>query len=216
MTEELEELKYYGPRAQLVKTIASKGISDPRVLEAIGKVPRHLFVEPALRPYAYEDRPLPIGEGQTISQPFTVAYMTQLLNVKPGMKVLEIGTGSGYQTAVLLEMGARVYTVERIGELYKETKERLESLGYRPDFMAHADGYEGLPQFAPYDRIIVTAAAPHIPTALLKQLKPGGIMVIPVGIESQDMIRIVKDEQGKIRKEYYDKFTFVPLLRDKE
>ncbi len=216
MNTDLEELKYYGPRERLVEIIREKGITDKRVLEAIGKVPRHLFIEPALRQFAYEDRPLPIGEGQTISQPFTVAYQTQLLDVKPGMKVLEIGTGSGYQTAVLLEMGARVYTLERIGELFHETRDRLKSLGYHPEYMAHSDGYNGLPEFAPYDRIIVTAAAPEIPKPLIDQLKPGGIMVIPVGKGSQDMVRVIKQPDGTIKLEYYDKFTFVPLLRDTE
>ncbi|NPA46958.1 MAG: protein-L-isoaspartate(D-aspartate) O-methyltransferase [Chlorobi bacterium] len=211
MTPNDNDLKYFRPRRELVELLRSKGIRDESVLQAIERIPRHRFIDPALGPYAYEDRPLPIGSEQTISQPFTVAYMTQLLDLKPGMKVLEIGTGSGYQTAVLLEMGARVYSVERIKSLYEETKERLEALGYYPERLVYGDGYKGLPAFAPYDRIIVTAAAPYVPPALVEQLAPGGKMVIPVGKGTQDMWRIIKDESGNVMTEKYEKFAFVPL-----
>jgi protein-L-isoaspartate(D-aspartate) O-methyltransferase len=211
MNREQQDWKFFKPRQELVETIRAKGIRDRRVLEAIGRVPRHLFIDPALQDYAYEDRPLPIGSEQTISQPFTVAYMTSLLHVEPGHKVLEIGTGSGYQTAVLLELGAKVYTVERIKDLYDETKERLHRLGYYPERMVYGDGYKGLPVFAPYDRIIITAAAPYIPEKLVEQLAPGGIMVLPLGQGTQDMVRLIKTPEGEIRTETYDKFTFVPL-----
>ncbi len=211
-----DDLIYVKPRTDLVEILRRKGITDRRVLEAIGRVPRHFFVEPALRMYAYEDRPLPIGEGQTISQPFTVAYQTQLLDVKPGMKVLEIGTGSGYQSAVLMELGAKLYTVERIRSLLEETRKRFERLGYRPEFTAHADGYEGLPHFAPFDRIIVTAAAPEIPVNLLRQLTANGKTVIPVGKNTQIMMRIIRQPDNTFVKEVFDRFTFVPMLRGKK
>ncbi len=210
-----DDLIYVKPRDDLVEILRRKGIKDERVLGAIGKIPRHLFIEPALRMYAYEDRPLPIGHGQTISQPFTVAYQTELLDVRPGMKVLEIGTGSGYQAAVLAELGARVYTVERIRALLEETKKRLETLGYGLDYIGHSDGYEGLPAFAPFDRIIVTAAAPQIPTALLEQLNEGGKLVIPVGQPTQTMMRITRQPDGTFLKEIFDRFTFVPMLKGK-
>jgi len=207
--------RFIKPRKQLAASLAEKGITDTRIIQAIAEIPRHLFIDEALGHLAYEDRPLPIGYDQTISQPFTVAYQTQLLEVKPGDKILEIGTGSGYQAAVLKALGAKVYTVERIKGLYEETKERLERLGYAPDYMAHADGTEGLPAFAPYDGIIVTAAAKEIPPALLKQLKPGGKLVIPVGKGSQRMIRILKRKDESLIKEIYDQFRFVPLLKGK-
>jgi protein-L-isoaspartate(D-aspartate) O-methyltransferase len=211
-----DELKFVLPRQMLVEEIKRQGITDEKVLHAIMNVPRHKFVDEGLEPYAYENRPLPIGGGQTISQPFTVAYMSQLLDLEPGMKVLEIGTGSGYQTAVLLEMGAKVYTLERIKNLYETTKKKLKESGYQPVYTGYGNGYEGLPEYAPYDRIIVTAAAPYIPDALVEQLKPGGKMVIPVGKNVQRMVRITKTEDGKIKEEIFDRFTFVPLLPGKE
>ena len=211
MTPNDNDLKYFRPRRELVELLRSKGIRDESVLQAIERIPRHRFIDPALGPYAYEDRPLPIGSEQTISQPFTVAYMTQLLDLKPGMKVLEIGTGSGYQTAVLLETGARVYSVERIKNLYEETKERLAALGYYPERLVYGDGYKGLPAFAPYDRIIVTAAAPSVPPALIEQLAPGGILVAPVGKGVQQMWRLIKQADGTLRRETHDEFRFVPL-----
>ncbi len=207
--------RFIKPRKQLAASLAEKGITDTRIIQAIAEIPRHLFIDESFEHLSYEDRPLPIGYEQTISQPFTVAYQTQLLEVKPGDKILEIGTGSGYQAAVLKVLGAKVYTVERIKGLYEETKERLERLGYTPDYIAHADGTEGLPAFAPYDGIIVTAAAEEIPPALLKQLKPGGKLVIPVGKGSQRMLRIIKRPDGSPVKEIYDRFQFVPLLKGK-
>ncbi len=211
-----EEITHAIKRQQLVEEIKKQGITDERVLRAIAKVPRHKLVPPELEDWAYENRPLPIGEGQTVSQPFTVAYMTQLLDVKPGMKVLEIGTGSGYQTAVLLEMGAKVFTIERVRSLYLSTIEKLKALGYIPAYAGYGDGYQGLPEYAPYDRIIVTAAAPFVPQPLIDQLRPGGKMVIPVGKDVQEMVRIIKLPDGKIKKEIYDRFVFVPLLPGKE
>ena len=211
-----DDLKFVRPRNELVATLRAKGITDPRVLDAIARVPRHRFVDPSLERLAYEDRPLPIGNEQTISQPFTVAFMTQLLDVHPGMKVLEVGTGSGYQTAVLLELGARVYSVERIKELAREAKERLENLGYFPERIVYGDGYAGLPVFAPFDRIIVTAGAPYVPPALTEQLAPGGLMVIPVGQGVQEMLRIEKDAEGRLHTRSYGEFTFVPLKVGKQ
>lgn len=201
---------------KLSDEIKRQGITDARVLEAIKKVPRHAFVPGSIRDLAYENRPLPIGEGQTVSQPFTVAYMTELLDVKPGMKVLEVGTGSGYQTAVLLELGAEVYTLERIKKLYESAKKTLARLGYTPAYAGYGNGFEGLVRFAPYDRIIVTAGAPHIPAALVAQLKTGGKMVIPVGSGFQDMVRITKLPGGEMEKEVFERFVFVPMLPGKK
>ncbi len=213
----MQDLPYHqGERLKLVKEIERKGINDPQVLQAINKVPRHLFFGNSLAPHAYVDKAFPIAAGQTISQPFTVAFQTQLLDVKPGMKVLEIGTGSGYQAAVLMEMGALVYTIERIKELFLQTKHRLEQLGYRPKYQGYGDGYKGLPMYAPFDRIIVTAAAPYIPEALVEQLKPGGKLVIPVGQNDQVMKLIEKDENGNVKETDHGIFRFVPLLKNKE
>jgi protein-L-isoaspartate(D-aspartate) O-methyltransferase len=180
-------------------------------LAAIGKVPRHAFFDDALLNHAYEDKAFPIGEGQTISQPYTVAFQTEKLNIKPGDKVLEIGTGSGYQAAVLLELGAKVYTIEYQRKLYDRTRAFLPELGYKP-FFFFGDGSKGIPAKAPYDKIIVTAGAPVVPTALTDQLNENGILIIPVGDrESQKMLRITKTN-GKLKKEEYDNFAFVPLL----
>ncbi len=211
-----DDLKFVRPRRELINTLRAKGITDPRMLQAMERVPRHRFVDPSMERFAYEDRPLPIGNDQTISQPFTVAFMTQLLDVHPGMKVLEVGTGSGYQTAVLLELGARVYSVERIKELAEEAKQRLENLGYFPERIVYGDGYAGLPVFAPFDRIIVTAGAPYVPPALTGQLAPGGVMVIPVGTGVQEMLRIEKDKEGHLHTRSYGEFTFVPLKGGKQ
>jgi protein-L-isoaspartate(D-aspartate) O-methyltransferase len=198
-------------RCELVNRIRNKGISDPGVLEAISNVPRHLFTEENARE-AYEDRPLEIGEGQTISQPYTVAYQTALLDVKNGDKVLEIGTGSGYQAAVLFVMGAQVYTVERQHKLHAHTKLRLSQLGYSQIQMFYGDGNEGLPQHAPFDKILVTAAAPGIPAKLVDQLKVGGYMVIPVDGKVQKMLRVIKTSPSTTSIQEYDDFRFVPLL----
>jgi protein-L-isoaspartate(D-aspartate) O-methyltransferase len=200
-----------GLRNKLVKILQKKGISDPRVLDAIGKVPRHFFFENALLEHAYQDKAFPIGEGQTISQPYTVAFQTEKLEIKPGNKVLEIGTGSGYQACILLEIGAKVYTIEYNRKLYEHTRNFLPKLGYQPYFF-HGDGSKGLPAKAPYDKIIVTAGAPVVPAALTDQLTENGILIIPVGNrEKQQMLRIQKKE-GKLSTEEFANFAFVPLL----
>lgn len=206
-----DNYKQRGLRNKLVKKLRGKGISNDSVLAAIGKVPRHAFFDDALLNHAYEDKAFPIGEGQTISQPYTVAFQTEKLNIKPGDKVLEIGTGSGYQAAVLLELGAKVYTIEYQKKLYDRTREFLPALGYKP-FFFFGDGSKGIPAKAPYDKIIVTAGAPVVPTALTDQLNENGILIIPVGNrESQKMLRITK-ANGKLKQETFDNFAFVPLL----
>lgn len=199
-------------RRQLVKVVREKGIKDERILEAIGKIPRHYFFENALVEHAYEDKAFPIGAGQTISQPYTVAFQSELLNVKPGDKIFEIGTGSGYQSIVLLELGAEVYTIEYQKELYERTSRFLPQMGYQPNFY-YGDGSQGMPRFAPYDKIIVTAGAPTVPDALIDQLKVGGILVIPVGdTKTQQMLRITKTAVNRVRTETFTNFKFVPLL----
>jgi len=206
-----DSYKHRGLRNKLVKILEKKGISDKRVLAAIGKVPRHVFFDDALLAHAYQDKAFPIGEGQTISQPYTVAFQTEKLEIKPGDKVLEIGTGSGYQAAVLLELGAQVYTIEYNRVLYEKVRDFLPRLGYRPYFF-YGDGSKGLAAKAPFDKILVTAGAPVVPTALVSQLNDPGILVIPVGDrEKQKMLRIRKT-QGKLIEESFDNFAFVPLL----
>lgn len=206
-----DNYKQRGLRNKLVKKLRLKGILDERVLEAIGRVPRHVFFDDALLIHAYEDKAFPIGEGQTISQPYTVAFQTEKLNLRPGEKVLEIGTGSGYQACILLEMGVKVYTIEFNKPLYERTKDFLPSLGYTPYF-AYGDGSKGMPAKAPFDKILVTAGAPVIPNELTDQLAEGGILIIPVGErDRQQMVRITKKE-GKLVKEAFDYFAFVPLL----
>ncbi len=210
-----------GKRKRLVEQLRQKGIVNERVLAAIGKVPRHLFFDssaarPALLDHAYSDKALPIGAGQTISQPYTVAYQTELLSINPGEKVLEIGTGCGYQTAILLEMGAKVYSVERQKTLYDKTKLFLPHLGYRSMKLVYGDGYKGLERFAPFEKIIVTAAAPYIPDDLLRQLTVGGMMVIPLGEkETQEMILLKKNSDTNFDRKVLGLFRFVPLLPDK-
>lgn len=206
-----DNYKQRGLRNKLVKMLEKKGISDPRVLSAMGKVPRHFFFENALLEHAYQDKAFPIGEGQTISQPYTVAFQTEKLEIRPGEKVLEIGTGSGYQACILVELGARVYTIEYNRNLYELTKSFLPQIGYNPYFF-YGDGSKGLPAKAPYNKIIVTAGAPVIPKALTDQLAEGGILIIPVGDrESQRMMRIRK-VGDKLMKEDFANFAFVPLL----
>jgi protein-L-isoaspartate(D-aspartate) O-methyltransferase len=206
-----DNYKQRGLRNKLVKKLRLKGIVDEAVLAAVGKVPRHAFFEDAFLSHAYEDKAFPIGEGQTISQPYTVAFQSEKLEVKPGKKILEIGTGSGYQAAILLELGATVYTIEYNRKLYEHTKEFLPQLGYRPYFI-HGDGSKGYPSRAPYDGIIVTAGAPGIPEALVEQLNENGILILPVGDrDKQKMVKLVK-RKGKIYKEEFDNFAFVPLL----
>lgn len=206
-----DNYKHRGLRNKLVKILEKKGISDPNVLKAIGKMPRHVFFETALLEHAYQDKAFPIGEGQTISQPYTVAFQTEKLEIKPGDKVLEIGTGSGYQACILLELGAKVYTIEYNKELYDRTKVLLPKLGYSPYFY-YGDGSKGLPAKAPYDKIIVTAGAPVVPKSLTDQLADNGILIIPVGNRNkQVMLRITKKKDELITEEF-DNFAFVPLL----
>lgn len=206
-----DNYKQRGLRNKLVKILRNKGISDERVLDAIAKVPRHVFFDNALLEHAYQDKAFPIGEGQTISQPYTVAFQTEKLEIKPGDKILEIGTGSGYQACILLELGAKVYSIEYNQKLYERTKVFLPKLGYKPYFFL-GDGSKGLPAKAPFDKIIVTAGAPVVPTALTDQLNENGILIIPVGDrDKQTMIRIRKKD-GKLIKEEFQNFAFVPLL----
>ncbi len=204
--------KHQGLRKNLVLNLQKKGISDVGVLRAINNVPRHLFMDSGFIDFAYQDKAFPIAADQTISQPYTVAFQTQLLEVTPYKKILEIGTGSGYQTAVLLEMKAEVYTIERQVELYKITKDFLPKMGYRPKKMIFGDGYKGLPEFAPFDGIIVTAGAPFVPKPLLSQLKIGGRLVIPVGEEKQIMTLFVRTGEKEFEKHEFGDFRFVPLV----
>jgi protein-L-isoaspartate(D-aspartate) O-methyltransferase len=207
-----DSYRHRGLRKKLLKTLEDKGIRDDAVLRAIGTVPRHFFFEQAFLEHAYEDKAFPIGEGQTISQPYTVAFQTELLNITPGDTVLEIGTGSGYQCCVLAEMGALVYTVELNKVLHRKARMYLNQLGYKAMFKL-GDGTAGWETFAPYDKILVTAGAPHIPAALLEQLRCPGILVIPVGgRDHQKMLRIIKDASGTVREEEHDFFRFVPLV----
>jgi protein-L-isoaspartate(D-aspartate) O-methyltransferase len=203
-------------RARMVKEqIAARGVRDGRVLDAMRKVPRHLFVPPALERRAYDDSPLPIGSGQTISQPYIVGSMSDLLDVETGMKVLEIGTGSGYQAAILAEMGVRVYSIEIVGELSARAKPLLERLGYGKVTLRTGDGYAGWKEEAPFDRVIVTAAPPEVPQALVDQLKPGGKMVVPVGREYQELLVIEKGPDGRVRRRVEYPVMFVPMVKGK-
>lgn len=200
-----------GLRQKLVKKLQEKGIKNERVLDAISKFPRHVFFENALLDHAYQDKAFPIGEGQTISQPYTVAFQTEKLEVKPGDKVLEIGTGSGYQACILLEMGAKVYTIEYNRKLYERTRDFLPTIGYKPYFF-YGDGSKGLPVKAPYNRIIVTAGAPVVPTALTDQLSNDGILIIPVGDREKQVMLRIRKKDGKLIREEFTNFAFVPLL----
>nr|WP_298657348.1 protein-L-isoaspartate(D-aspartate) O-methyltransferase [uncultured Flavobacterium sp.] len=207
--------KHQGLRNQLVKQLEDKGITDKNVLEAISKVPRHLFLDSSFENFAYQDKAFPIGADQTISQPFTVAFQTQLLDIKKGDKVLEIGTGSGYQTAVLCLLGASVYTIERQNKLFKKAQLLLPKLGYNPKKFVFGDGYKGLSDAAPFDSIIVTAGAPFIPQPLMAQLKIGGRLVIPVGENEQIMTLLVRKNEKQFEKQEFGDFKFVPLLENK-
>lgn len=207
--------RHKGLRRQLSALLKEKGIVDADVLRAIEAVPRHLFLNSSFIEHAYEDKAFPIGAGQTISRPHTVSFQTELLELKKGEKVLEIGTGSGYQTCVLLEMGVKVFTIERQKELFDKTKKLLPSIGYNPKFY-YGDGYKGLPVFAPFDKILITAGAPMIPNALIEQLKIGGRMVVPIGEIVQTMTLIKKLSDKSIEKEEFGEFKFVPLLENKE
>ena len=222
-----DDYLFQGKRKRLVEQLEMKGIKSRKVLGAIEDIPRHLFFNtnalsenisgrPALLDHAYSDKALPIGAGQTISQPYTVAFQTEQLDIQPGEKVLEIGTGCGYQTAVLVKMGAKVYSIERQRELYDRTKIFLPKMGYQAAKLVYGDGYKGLPQFAPFDKIIVTAAAPYIPNDLLIQLRVGGSMVIPLGEgEVQEMVLLKKNSETNFDKKVLGNFRFVPLLQNK-
>lgn len=219
MTQKLLMRKYEdsyqhkGLRKKLIDILRTKGITDENVLQAMNNIPRHFFLDSAFDKISYEDRAFPISEGQTISQPYTVAYQTQLLQVKPNEKILEIGTGSIYQATVLAEMGARVFTIERQKKLFEKTKQFIFKTRYPNIKFFYGDGYEGLPTYAPFDKVIITAAAPFIPPKLVEQLKQGGKMVIPVDeAEHQRMLRITKNEDGSTTEEAFDNFSFVPML----
>ena len=211
----VDSFKHKGLRNKLVEELSNKGIKDVKVLDAISKVPRHLFMDSSFIHHAYQDKAFPIGSGQTISQPFTVAYQTQLLEINKGDKILEIGTGSGYQAAVLCEMGAKVFTIERIRELYRKTSAFLPSINYFPKKMIYGDGYQGYEKEEPFDGIIVTAGASKIPEKLLLQLKIGGRMVIPVGENTQKMVLYLKKSASEFDIENFGDFQFVPMLKNK-
>ena len=209
-----DSFKHKGLRNKLVLDLKTKGIKDDSVLEAVKSVPRHLFMDSGFLDHAYQDKAFPIASGQTISQPFTVAFQTELLNVKKDHKILEIGTGSGYQAAILCHMGAKVYTIERIKELFRKTSVFLPSINYRPKKMIYGDGYLGYSEEAPYDSIIVTAGASEIPEELIKQLKIGGRMVIPVGDEVQKMKLVTKLSESDFETKIFGDFQFVPMLKN--
>jgi len=211
-----DSYRHKGLRKKLVDGIRAKGITDEDVLNAIGNISRHFFLDSAFDEKAYEDKAFPIGEGQTISQPYTVAYQTQLLEINKFEKILEIGTGSAYQAVVLAEMGAQVYTIERHKKLFEANKQFAFLRKYPNIKFFYGDGYEGLPTFAPFDKIIITAAAPEIPEKLIQQLKPGGMMVIPFGAgDVQTMMRITKLQNGALKEEVFDNFSFVPMVEGK-
>lgn len=213
-SKSLDSFRHVGLRRKLVFELRAKGIKDEAVLNAISDIPRHLFIDNAFVEYAYTDTAFPILAGQTISHPSTVAYQTSLLEVRSGMKVLEIGTGSGYQASVLFKLGAKVYTLERQKALYMNTKKLIEKLGYGIK-MYFGDGFEGLPSFAPYDRILVTCGASEFPDKLVDQLRPGGMLIIPYGVENEyKMIRFSKCLDNKMVSESFDSFKFVPMLKN--
>ncbi len=207
--------KHQGLRNQLVKLLQEKGITDKNVLSAIAKIPRHLFLNSSFEDFAYQDKAFPIAAGQTISQPYTVSFQSQLLEVKKDDKILEIGTGSGYQTAVLCLMGAKVFSIERQNELFKITSLLMPKLGIRPKKLIFGDGYKGLVSEAPFDSIIVTAGAPIIPKQLMAQLKIGGRLVIPVGEKEQIMTLLIRKNETQFEKHEFGDFKFVPLLENK-
>lgn len=204
--------RHKGLRKRLVDALAQRGINDQAVLAAIGAVPRHFFLDKAFEEHAYEDKPFPIGNEQTISQPYTVAYMTELLEVKRGDRILEIGTGSGYQAAILAAMGARVFTVERQEALFVSAKKLLAAIGFSSVRCFFRDGSKGMPEYAPYDKIVVTAGAPVVPEPLRQQLRLGGMLIIPVGEDVQYMYRITRLTETEFKEEIFDAFRFVPFL----
>jgi protein-L-isoaspartate(D-aspartate) O-methyltransferase len=207
--------KHQGLRNQLATVLAAKGIVDNNVLNAIREIPRHLFIDSSFEAHAYQDKAFPIAAEQTISQPYTVAFQSQTLEIKSGDKVLEIGTGSGYQTAVLLELKAAVYTIERQKELFKKTSLFLPKIGYKPKKFIFGDGYKGLKEQAPFDKIIVTAGAPFVPNPLLAQLKIGGKLLIPVGDKTQIMTLFIRKSAKEFEKHELGDFAFVPMLEQK-
>lgn len=216
MSKYIDSYQHKGLRKKLVDLLIEKGITDEAVLAAINAIPRHFFLDSAFDKIAYEDRAFPIGEGQTISQPYTVAYQTQLLQIKKMDKVLEIGTGSIYQATVLAEIGARVYTIERQKKLFEAQKNYFFKSKYPNIKFYFGDGFEGLPTFAPFDKVIITAAAPFIPPKLVEQLKVGGMMVIPVDEgDAQRMLRLTKQTDGSMKEESFEQFSFVPMLTGK-
>lgn len=208
--------KHQGLRNKLAQELERKGIVDSGVLSAIRKIPRHLFIDSSFESHAYHDKAFPIAANQTISQPYTVAFQSQTLNIQKNDKILEIGTGSGYQTAVLLEMKAEVYTIERQQELFKKTSLFLPKLGYKPKRFIFGDGYKGLQEKAPFDKIIVTAGAPYVPKPLLAQLKVGGMLLIPVGDDTQIMTLFKRKSAAEFDKKELGDFAFVPMLEDKQ
>lgn len=211
----IDNFKSQGLRKNLVAEIRAKGITNDRVLNAIGEVPRHVFVDSTFQEFAYVDKALPIEAGQTISQPYTVAYQSQLLLPEPGMKVLEIGLGSGYQASVLYKMGAKVFSIERQKVLFTKTQALITQLGYNIK-MFYGDGFKGLPSYAPFDRIIITCGAREVPPELLKQLSNGGILVVPLGPENEQVMTIIlKKDEHTFDTITFDKFRFVPMLKDK-
>ncbi len=210
-----DTLKHRGMRNKLVEVLSAKGIQDKAVLDAVKTVPRHLFLDSGFEDHAYQDKAFPIGAEQTISQPYTVAFQTELLKIKPNDKILEIGTGSGYQTAILLHLRAKLYTIERQKELFKKTKLFFNKMNYRPKKVIFGDGYKGLPEEAPFDGIIVTAGAPMVPKPLMSQLKIGGRLVIPVGEDEQVMTLFIRKSEKEFEKQELGAFRFVPLLENK-
>ena len=208
--------KHKGLRNQLVEIVRSKGILDEKVLSAIAKIPRHLFMDSGFIDFAYQDKAFPIAASQTISQPYTVAFQTELLQIEKGDKVLEIGTGSGYQTAILIELGAEVYSIERQKELYEIARKFLPRLGYVAKKLNFGDGYKGWVEFAPFDKIIVTAGAPFVPPPLLAQLKIGGKLVIPVGDDVQVMTLFIRKGEKEFEKHEFGDFRFVPMLKESQ
>jgi len=208
--------KHKGLRNKLVKVVEGKGIKDKKVLDAITKVPRHLFMDSGFVDFAYQDNAFPIAADQTISQPYTVAFQTELLDIKKGDKVLEIGTGSGYQTAVLIELKAEVYSIERQKELYEKTRKFLPKLGYVAKKLSFGDGYKGWEEHAPFDKILVTAGAPFVPKPLLSQLKIGGKLVIPVGEDVQTMTLYIRNGENEFEKHELGQFRFVPMLKESQ
>ncbi len=209
-----DDFKHQGKRQQMISLLEELGITDKSVLKAMGKIPRHLFIDSVFNDFAYQNIAFPIKSDQTISQPFTVAYQSQLLSIKPNEKVLEIGTGSGYQTAILVAMQCNVYTIERRKTLFNSSKDLLFRLNFKPKYQVFGDGYQGLPTYAPFDKILVTAGSEYIPEELLKQLKIGGILVIPIGKETQIMTSFYRKDEKEYEKIEYGNYKFVPMLKN--